>query len=595
MLTPAPRLNTELGIRALLRWLKKFSRTGQSASGDSADELHRLGEAANRSGRHHEAASLLLRAIDANPRAAEYHYELGRSMRALAEPARAVTCFRKAIELEPAHRDAHIDLASTMLGAGNPAAAEQSARRALALDAGSTPAHINLGAALERQGKFSEAARSYRAALDLDADCLPALVNLSALCLRLGEIEESGRSVERALQISPDSIEAHMQRGNLLLEQRQPERAAQSYRQALRLRPGDATAECSIGFTFDMQCRFVEAMDCYDRAIALDPAYLPAYLNRAAIWLLEEDYARGWQEYERRLTNPELAPLHQRFSQPTWDGAPLAGRRILVYAEQGLGDEILFASCVPDVIGRAAHCIIDCDPRLAGLFQRSFPQATVHGGGQTDPTGWLDGLGPIDLKIPAGSLPLHLRRRPEDFPRHSGYLHAAPEQVAAWRERLQALGPGPKIGLSWRGGVPQTGRGSRSIALTELLPVLRSGHAAFVSLQYGPCSTELAVFRQQHGIEIHHWPEAIDDYDQTAALVCALDLVVSVCTAVVDLAGALGRSAWVLAPVRTDFRYGSAGAAMRWYPSVRVFRQRRYGDWQPVIADVAAELALLPR
>ena len=211
-----------------------------------------------------------------------------------------------------------------------------------------------------------------------------------------------------------------------------------------------------------MQGRYAEAMDCYDRAIALDPAYLPSYLNRAAIWLLEEDYARGWQEYERRLANAELAPLHQRFGQPTWDGAPLAGRRILVYAEQGLGDEILFASCLPEVIDQAGHCIIDCDPRLAGLFRRSFPQATVHGGGQTDPTGWLDGLGPVDWKVPAGSLPLHLRRKPEEFPRHSGYLRAAPEQVAGWRERLQALGPGPKIGLSWRGGVPQTGRGSRS-------------------------------------------------------------------------------------------------------------------------------------
>ena len=579
----------------MLRWLKMFTRTAKPASGGSADEWHRLAGAASRSGRHHEAAGLLVRAIDADPRVAEYHYELGRTMRALAEPARAVTCFRKAIELDPAHRDAHIDLASTMLGAGNAAAAEQSARGALALDAGSTPAHVNLGAALERQGKFDEAARSYRAALGIDADCLPALVNLSALCLRLGEVGESERSVERALRISPDYVEAHMQRGSLLLEQRQPERAAESYREALRLRPGDAAAQCSIGFAFDMQGRFAEAMDCYDRAIALNPAYLPSYLNRAAIWLLEEDYARGWREYERRLTNPELAPLHRRFSQPDWDGAPLAGRRILVYAEQGLGDEILFASCLPDIIGQAAHCIIDCDPRLAGLFQRSFAQATVHGGGQTDPTGWLDGLGPVDLKIPAGSLPLHLRRKPEDFPRHSGYLHAAPGKVAAWRERLQALGPGPKIGLSWRGGVPQTGRGSRSIALAELLPVLQGGPATFVSLQYGPCSAELADLRQQHGVEIHHWQEAIDDYDQTAALVCALDLVVSVCTAVVDLAGALGRPAWVLAPIRTDFRYGRAGAVMRWYPSVRVFRQPRYGDWQPVIASVAAELALLRR
>ena len=579
----------------MFSWLRKFSRAGRLAAGETADDFRRLSEIESRAGRHREAADLLLRAIEAKPRVAEYHYGLGRVMRALDEPARAVTCFRKAIELDPAHCDAHVDLASTMLGTGNPLAAEQSARSALALDGRSVPAHINLGAALEQQGKFADAALSYRAALGIDADCLPALLNLGSLCLRQGEIDEAERCIAHALRISPDHFAAHMQRGNLLLEQRQPEQAEQSYRQALRLRPGDAAAQSSIGFTFDMRGRYAEAMDHYDRAIALDPGYLPAHLNRAAIWLLNEDYARGWREYERRLGSAELAPLHQRFTPPLWDGSSLAGRKILVYSEQGLGDEILFASCLPDIVAQAGHCIIDCNPRLAELFRRSFPQATVHGGGQTDPTGWLDGLGPVDCKVPAGSLPLHLRSRPEDFPPHAGYLRAAPERVDAWRERLHALGPGPKIGLSWRGGVPQTGRGSRSIGLAELLPVLRMRNATFVSLQYGPCDAELAAFEREHGIGIRHWQEAIDDYDQSAALVCALDLVISVCTAIVDLAGALGRPAWVLAPVRTDFRYGLAGAAMRWYPSVRMFRQVRYGDWGPVIGAVAAELDRLAR
>jgi hypothetical protein len=206
---------------------------------------------------------------------------------------------------------------------------------------------------------------------------------------------------------------------------------------------------------------------------------------------------------------------------------------------------------------------------------------------------WLEGAGPVDVRIPAGSLPLYLRRSSASFLQHRGYLRADPQRVARWRERLRKLGPGPKVGLSWRGGVPQTGRGSRSLALAELLPVLQPGAASsisFVNLQYGRCGDELAAFRQQHGIDIHHWQEAIDDYEETAALVSALDLTLSVCTAVVDLAGALGRPVWVMAPVRTDFRYGLRGEAMRWYPSARVFRQARYGEWGPVLDTIAAAL-----
>ncbi len=246
------------------------------------------------------------------------------------------------------------------------------------------------------------------------------------------------------------------------------------------------------------------------------------------------------------------------------------------------------------MLAQAAHGVIDCDSRLAGLYRRSFPQATVHGGRQTDATDWVAGAGPIDVRIPAGSLPLHLRRSPGEFPRHAGYLRADPARVAAWRERLQGLGPGRKIGLAWRGGVPQTGRGSRSLSLDELLPVLRLGGFSFVALQYDRCSEELAALRERHGIDVHHWQEAIDDYDETAALVCALDLTLSVCTAVVDLGGALGRPVWVMAPVRTDFRYGLEGETMRWYPSVRMFRQQRYGDWRPVLGAVSDALLRLP-
>ncbi len=574
-----------------MRWLRNLSRSGRNADAARADTLFRGAEEAQRAGNHHESAKLLIAAIDARPGVAAYHHELGRAMRALGEPARAVTCFRQAIALEPALAEARANLAAALLALGDAEGAERSARDAIAHDAGLLAAHVNLGAALEAQGRFEAAAEAYRAALALDADSVPALANLCSLCLRLGALDDAEQAIAHALALSPGYFELHLRRGHLLLERGQPGQAGDCYREALRLQPASAAVHNSLGFSFDLQGRLDEALARYEQALALDPDNVQAHLNRAAAWLLQEDYARGWDEYEWRLRDPAQAPVHARFAQPRWDGAPLRGRRILVYGEQGLGDQIMAASCLPEVIAQAGHCVIDCDARLAPLFRRSFPGATVHGGGPSDATDWLEDAGPVDVVLSASSLPRLLRRSASAFPRHAGYLRASAQGAAGWRSRLEALGPGRRIGLSWRGGVPQTSRGSRSIPLEAFLPVLRTPGTRFVSLQYGPSADELAALRREHGIEIHHWTEAIDDYDETAALVAALDLTVSVCTSIVHLAGALGRPAWVLAPVRPEPRYGRAGPGMRWYPSVRMFRQARYGDWRPVIAAVAAALA----
>ena len=178
----------------------------------------------------------------------------------------------------------------------------------------------------------------------------------------------------------------------------------------------------------------------------------------------------------------------------------------------------------------------------------------------------------------------------EDFPRHSGYLAPDEQKKAAWKRRLDALGPGAKLGLSWQGGVGHTGKARRSLTLEQLLPLLRLAGVHFVSLQYTEVGDEIRNLAARHGITVHHWQEAIDDYDETAALVCALDRVVTVCTALVHLTGALGRPAIVMVPFGSDWRYGAQGERMLWYPSVRLIRQRAIGDWSPVIESVSGLL-----
>jgi ADP-heptose:LPS heptosyltransferase len=184
-----------------------------------------------------------------------------------------------------------------------------------------------------------------------------------------------------------------------------------------------------------------------------------------------------------------------------------------------------------------------------------------------------------------------VRGRPGDFPRHSGYLCADPLKVAAWKERLAALGPGLKVGLSWQGGTQVSRARLRSMTLEQLLPVLRVEAVQFVDLQYTDTAEERARLEAVHGVRLAHWRSGIDDYDETAALVSALDLTLSVCTAVVHLAGALGRPAWVMTPYSPEWRYGHAGECMPWYPSVKLVRQPAPGEWEPVIAAVARQLA----
>jgi hypothetical protein len=334
-------------------------------------------------------------------------------------------------------------------------------------------------------------------------------------------------------------------------------------------------------------------MAYYEKALALEPENVLAHVYRGRLLLAGGRYAEAWRELEWRQRTPGHELLHRIYGRvPRWDGAPLAGRRILVYGEQGLGDEIMLASCLPEALARAGECVIDCDPRLVPLFHRSFPLARVHGRDLASLERWLDEIRP-DVAIPAGSLPMHFRRSAADFPAHSGYLRAAPERVRAWRARLAEMGPGPKIGLSWRGGVVETGRSRRSLDLEALVALLRTPGVSFVNLQYGEYAGELARLRQAHGIEIRHWPEAIDDYDETAALVSALDLTISVCTAVVHLAGALGRPVWVMAPRYPEARYGLEGDSMPWYPAARMFRQRVAGEWDEVIGAVARALQTL--
>lgn len=537
---------------------ERLCREALVAEPEHARLLTLLAKALARAGAADEAVACAERAADAEPDLADTHMVLGGLYKTAHRLEDARDHFELAAHYAPESAEAQVELACVVGMQGDLATAEAVLTRALALDPGHVPANLEMVAVLEGAERF--------------ADALPF--------------------AERAVAAAPESVEALNALRFVLFKLERWDEAL-----PLAAKVVDKTPAAAINLRLELgNCylhlgRFEEAAEMYDHVLKYEPNSFDARLNRAHYRLASEMFPAGWADYRYRFHSRSVALRAMPF--PEWRGEPLAGKTLLIYAEQGLGDEIMFASCFPDMIARTRRCIIECEKRLEPLFRRSFPAATVvPAAGEHEPP-WLRTVGPIDYQVAAGDLPSYLRNGWAEFPRHTGYLKPDPEKVARWRSRLDALGPGLKVGISWRGGTQVTRASVRGIPLSHWLPLLRMPGCRFVSLQYGKAVEELAALGSQAPAPIVHWQDAIDDYDETAALVCALDLVVSVCTALIHLSGALGRPVWVMVPAVPEWRYLRRGEALPWYPSARLFRQAELRHWAPVVERVRGALQVL--
>lgn len=358
---------------------------------------------------------------------------------------------------------------------------------------------------------------------------------------------------------------------------------------ALEVRPGDLSAMSNMGWILAERGLLDDAMACFDRVLAATPMDDETRLMRAFVNLKNGIYSDGWADFEARFES--AAYRRAEFGIPRLPlASSLCGRRVLVSAEQGLGDQIMFSSCIEDLRRDAIGCVIECDSRLVSIFRRSFPGVEVIVDSiRADLRSRILKQHQISHEIPMGSLPGRYRPSKASFPTHAGFLKADPERVVSWRRRLEKLGPGPKIGLSWKGGAASTRRQLRSISGKVLSSSIPAG-AKLISLQYGVSVDDVNRVAIDTGRDIFHWSESIEDYEDTAALIMCLDLVISVCTAVVHLAGALGKEVWVLTPAIAEWRYQASGTEMPWYPSAKLFRQEQGESWDAVAGRVSKEL-----
>lgn len=490
---------------------------------------------------------------------------------------------------EPMHMGAHLLMAQACAAMGDTAAAERWIEQLLKLDPRHAEACYVRGMIREQQGKPREAIADYDRALEFNPSHAAALDRKGGAHDQLGEFEQSLACAQRLIELDERNPGGHHKMGLMLRELGRLKEAEQSLRRAVTLQPDLPDANCHLALVLIDQGRFGEAEPLLAQVLSVMPDHVEACWTTALLHLLQARFEAGWKYYESREARRNASK--RRYGLPEWDGRPITDGSLLIYSEQGLGDEIMFASCFGDALQRAPSCVIECEPRLEKLFRRSFPGATVSGPATARQPEWFKQITPpVAAQIATGSLPAMFRNQWMDFPRHGGYLVPDPARVAYWRERLQALGPGLKVGLAWTGGTLKTRRRLRSIELAELQPLLATEGAHFVSLQYVESGREIADLGAKHGLTVNHWPEAIRDYDETAAMMMALDLVISVCTAAVHLSGAIGKQAWVMVPAAPEWRYLSSGETMPWYPAVRLFRQHRLGDWRPLIEGVAAEL-----
>lgn len=507
----------------------------------------------------------------------------------------AEALYREVLAHEPGNASALNLLGLLAYQTGHSPAAQELIQQALAQRPDYAEAHNNLGMIYQDAGQVDLALRHYQQAVHLAPTLAEAHTNVGGIFQERGEPEQALIHYRQALSLQPNLATAHNNVGVIHLEQGRFADAITHFERATALDTRFAEAFNNLGNAHKCLGHFAEALNAYELAVSLDANFTLARWNRALIYLLQRNYNTGWSEYDWRLLTKEH--FQRAFPYPTYAGESLAGKTLLIYAEQGIGDEIFFARWLPNVLMRCARVIVDCDTRLVPLLKRSFPEITFHGGSKQAPTDWTRDHAPIDFAISVGSLPRHFDGHNAVSALCNAYLKADRTRVAHHKRRLNELGAGLKVGISWRGGKTSHDRGERKTNLSQWQPLLSTPGIDFINLQYGDCSQDLAEVKQQLGVAIHHFADvdALQNIDEFAALVSSLDLVISIANANVHLAGALGQSVWAIIPLSPDFRWGTTGPDAPWYPHVELFRQRKLGEWESIIGEIAAQVQDLVR
>ncbi len=576
------------------------------------DALHLCGLLAGHQGAAEKARKLLSQAVQAAPRVAIYHQDLALAWRALGQLDQAGRSFQRALELDSTLADAHFYLGAIRQGQGRSEEAMACFKAALRLDPNCPAFHYNLALAYQESKQLDEAIAGYRSVLALKPDHLQALNNIAAACRDKNDLETAADFGRRALAQQPLSADLNNNLGTILQAQGRLKEAVACFHQALQSKsdcvdaqlnlasalrelgelpeaeahcrqvilrqPSRAEAHHALGNVLQSQARMDDAITSYEKALELKPEYPEAHVGKAIALLLQGDYVAGWEECEWRWQCREFSPHRRCFPQPVWEGEDLAGRTLLLHEEQGLGDTLQLIRYAPLAAQRGGRVILECPAPLQSLL-RTVP-GIDHVVARGEP------LPEFDLHVPLLSLPRVFRTTLATIPASFPYLfppHPKPDRLQLPDDRTL------KVGVVWAGNPKHRADQHRSISLDRFEPLLGLPGMTFLSLVVGPRSSER--HRLTHPERLRDLNPLPHDFLDTAAVVDQLDLLVSVDTSVAHLAGAMGKPVWLLLPFVPDFRWLLQREDSPWYPTMRLFRQPAFGDWNSVFQRLGPELA----
>jgi tetratricopeptide (TPR) repeat protein len=512
-----------------------------------------LGNALQQAGQLEDAVQAFEKALTLNPDIPEPANNLASALNALKRHDDAINACVRALQAKPDFAEAHINMGNALIGLKKPAEAEKSFRRAIELKPAISVAYFNLGNALSDQGRLDEALAQYGKSLSLDAGNAEKHYNYANTALALDRYAAAVESFRAAIEIDPHYVDAYCNLGSALQSLGDTKEAIECYREAIRNTPRDKRSA-------------------------------DLHWNMSLALLQDGDYAEGWEAYEWRWLTPTFAKFKRDWQKPEWQGQELDGQTVLIHAEQGFGDGIQFCRYAPMVAAKGARVVLECRPQLTRLFRTLDGVAECFDLGKPVPE--------HDYQIPLMSLPRAFKTTLETVPAALPYLKvpegAAPDPRIAGAEGDKAV---LKVGFCWAGSPTRRDNHKRSAPLALFAPLLRTPGTRFFSLQVGKFQPELAGLDPALGVV--DLSPGLSDFGDTAAAVAGLDLVISVDTAVLHLAAALGRPAWGLMSRPTGFFWMTERDDNPWYPGLRLFRQPGAGDWESVFERARTELEKL--
>ena len=573
-----------------------------------AETVSNLGSALADAGKTAEAIAAYDRALSLNPNCAEALINLGLAREEQGDLAEAINCYQQAIQVNRNCPEAYLNLGMALEDRGDSSEAIANYERAIAIDPNYVEALQNLAYSSIQQGKIADAIAYYERVTALKPDLVEALLGLGNLLQEQGNLDEALILCQQAIQKFPVNADARCNLGVVLYKQGKLENAIACYQQALSLKPNFPQALNNLGKAFEEDGKIADAIECYHRAIDLQPnninsfnglgnalqqqgefadavacysqgvdfnvTHPEAHLNLALALLLVGDFERGFSEYEWRLLVKEKQFPANNFMEPIWDGKDLDGKTILLCPEQGLGDAIQFIRYADLVKQKGGKVIVWCLPHLKRLFEQAsgIDQLIVSPEEAPD----------FDVRAQLMSLPHLLGTTSANIPAKVPYLVPPPGVEFSINETDNV-----KVGIVWSGNPNNSKNKWRSFVLTSAIKLLDIPGVNFYSLQQEITDEERSLLEQMQITDLSAY---LHDFADTAAAISALDLVISVDTAVAHLAGALGKPVWILLCFTPDWRWMLEGENSPWYPTARLFRQEKLGDWEGVFERVALAL-----